>query len=101
MEREAAEPVENWLAAIEFDRQRKMRPVADDDVGAGVDRAMRDLAHVSEDFLVQPPMKRGDNGISLPAQRLDIFVEAFQIGGIRPGHDCWRDTGTIGRGAAA
>src|SRR5205823_14817662 len=56
VKREAAETVEDRLAAIHLDRQRIMRAVPDHDVGAGIDRGMRDLAHIVEHLFAEPPM---------------------------------------------
>ena len=68
VEREAAEPVEDRLALVDLHRQRVMRAVADDDVGAGVDRGVRDLGHVIEHFLVQAPVVGADHDVRLRAQ---------------------------------
>ena len=54
-----------------------MRPVPDDDVGAGVDRGMRDLVHVVEHLFAEPPMARGDDEVGIPAQRRDLVGEAL------------------------
>ena len=56
VEGKAAQAVENRLALVNLDRQRKMRAVAHDDIGAGVDRGVRDLRHVVEHFLLQAPV---------------------------------------------
>ena len=82
MEREAAEPVEHRLAAVDLDRQRIMRPVADDDVGAGVDRGMRDLAHVVEHLLAETPMARRDDDVGLSPQRRDVLGKSREIGAV-------------------
>ena len=55
MKREAAQPVKDRLAAVDFDRQRIMRPVADHHVGAGIDRRMADLGHVLQHFACRRP----------------------------------------------
>jgi len=71
MERKAAEPVEDRLLLVDLDRQRKVRPVADHEVGAGVDRPVGDLPHVLEDLLVQA-------GLILSRQNQPGFYDRFR-----------------------
>src|SRR5271165_3265883 len=56
MEREAAQPIKDRLPAVEFDRQREMRAVADHDLGAGVDRRVANFAHVIQHVAADTPM---------------------------------------------
>ena len=53
--------------------------MTDHDIGAGVDRRMRDLGHVLQHLLAQPPMARCDQDINTRAQRRDVLRE----GGLR------------------
>jgi hypothetical protein len=78
MKGEAAETVIDRLPAIAFDRQRKMRPVAENDISAGVDRSMGDFPHVLEDGLIHAPMTGGDDDVALRLKRRDVFAEALQ-----------------------
>src|ERR1039458_3142111 len=84
MKGEAAETVVDRLFAIAFDRKREMRPVAEDDIGAGVDRGMGDFLHVLEDGLIYPPVARGDDDIALGLERGDVIAETLQRRRARP-----------------
>ncbi len=74
-----------------------MRSVADDDVGAGLDRCVRNLGHVIEHLLAEPPMARRDDEVGFPAQRRDLLGKALQVNAIGPGHDFRRHAGPVHR----
>ena len=78
MEREAAQTVVNRLAFIDLNRQRIVRTMADHDVGAGIDRGVRDLRHVIEHVLMQAPVARGNHVIALRLQRSNVVCKRFQ-----------------------
>src|SRR5579871_1390922 len=100
MKGEAAETVVDRLAAIAFDRQREMRPVAENHIGTGVDRAMSDLPHVVEDGLIDSPMTRGDDDIAPSLERRDVVAETLQRRWIGPGQDRRRHARPVERDRA-
>ena len=73
---EIAQAVEYRPALIDFDRQQIMRPVAHHDVGAGIDRRVRDIRHVLQRIAPQPPMAGGDDDIGLRPQRGDVLANS-------------------------
>ena len=79
VEGEVAQPVKDRFSPIDLDRQGVVRSMTDHDIGAGVDRRMRDLGHVLQHLLAQPPMARCDQDINTRAQRRDVLRE----GGLR------------------
>src|SRR4029077_611863 len=97
MKGEAAETVIDRLPAIAFDRQRKMRTVAENDISAGVDRSMGDFPHVLEDGLIHAPMTGGDDDVALRLKRRDVFAEALQGRRVGPGDDCRRHARPVER----
>src|ERR1051326_4360147 len=56
VKRKTAEAVEDWSAAMHLDGQGIMRAMADNDVRAGIDRRVADVAHVGQRVLAKAPM---------------------------------------------
>ena len=79
MERKTAEPVKDRRLLVDLDGERIVRPVADDEIGSGIDCPVGDLCHVAEDVLVQPPMKGAYDCIRSRAQCRDVFFKPLQI----------------------
>src|SRR5262245_11126847 len=97
VEGEAAQSVKNRLALVDLHRQRVVRAVPDDDVGAGIYGGMGYLRHVVEHFLVQAPVVRGHHYVGAFAQSLHIRPVLREIVAVRPGHDDWRYAWPVGR----
>ena len=97
LEAQVAEAIVDRPALVDLDRQRIVRSVAHDDVGAGVDRRPADVGHVLHRFAPEAPVARRDEDIDLRAQRRDILAELGKINGIGPGDDDRRNTRPVGR----
>ena len=69
---EVAEPVEDRAAAVDLDAAENVRVVGGDDVGAGIDRGVRDIALVLREtraHVADALVQRDDDDVCLLAQR--------------------------------
>src|SRR5215472_18864853 len=96
VKREAAEPVKDWLTLVDLDRQRIVRAMADDEVGAGIDRSMGNLAHVLQNLPADAPVAGGNDNVGLCPQCGDVFGKPLQILLVGPGQDLRGQTGSVG-----
>ncbi len=98
MKAKTAQAIEYRLAFVGFDRERKVRSVSHHDIGAGIDRRMRDLGHVLQHILLQSPVARRDHEIGFRAQRRNVVLEHLQVLRIGPGKYDRRDSWPVARG---